>query len=252
MTDRQLTPTKITAWLDCAHFLTLTQRVEDGLLAEPSRPFGSFARLLADKGLQHEADCLAEYTRQGKSILQIPARERGELFTDWVARVGNPLDAGCDVIYQMPFVHDGMRGIADFVVRVEDPETGAVSYEPVDAKLDPCRGQAGTRSAAVLLRRRHRGAHRVRPRRMHLWLGSGRPEPLPVKEFRPYWRRLRGQLATRAGRRARGGTRSPSRARTASSASSPSCDDAVARRGLAHLRRRHPPGRTMRCSTTGA
>ena len=39
-------------------------------------------------------------------------------------RIGNPLDSGHDVIYQMPFVHDGVRGIADFLVRVEDPDAG--------------------------------------------------------------------------------------------------------------------------------
>ncbi len=30
MTDRLLTPSKITAWLDCAHYLTLKHQVEDG------------------------------------------------------------------------------------------------------------------------------------------------------------------------------------------------------------------------------
>ncbi len=31
---------------------------------------------------------------------------------------------------------------------------------------------------------------------MHLWLGSGRVETLVVDEFRPYWHRIRAQLAT--------------------------------------------------------
>lgn len=34
----------------------------------------------------------------------------------------------------MPFVHHGMRGVADFLVRVVD-DAGIVTYEPVDAKL---------------------------------------------------------------------------------------------------------------------
>jgi len=34
------------------------------------------------------------------------------------------------------------------------------------------------------------------PSEMHLWLGSGVSESLRVEEFRPYWRRLRRQLAT--------------------------------------------------------
>ncbi|PIJ37778.1 hypothetical protein BMW24_001305 [Mycobacterium heckeshornense] len=193
--DRLLTPSKITAWLECAHFLTLRNRVDDGLLAEPDPKYGSFAGLLVAKGNQHERECLAEYARQGKSIREIPAREQGEPFTDWVARVGNPFDAGWDVIYQMPFVHDGMRGIADFVVRVEDPETGAVSYEPVDAKLTRVEAKPGHVLQLCFYAEAIEALTGVRPRRMHLWLGSGRVEALTVDEFSPYWRRLRGQLA---------------------------------------------------------
>ena len=33
------------------------------------------------------------------------------------------------------------------------------------------------------------------PRDMHLWLGSGHVESLVVDEFRPYWNRMRAQLA---------------------------------------------------------
>ena len=57
VTDRLITPSKITAWLDCAHFLTLRNRVDDGLLTEPDPTFGSFARLLAAKGASARA-CL--------------------------------------------------------------------------------------------------------------------------------------------------------------------------------------------------
>ena len=79
MTDRLLSPSKITAWLDCTHYLALTNRVEEGLLEPPGPSFGSLrAALLADKGLQHEAACLAEYRGQGKSILEVPRREPGE------------------------------------------------------------------------------------------------------------------------------------------------------------------------------
>ena len=195
MPERLLTPSKIAAWLDCAHFLTLTQRVEDGLLAAPRISFGSFARLLAEKGLQHEADCLAEYDRQGKTILRIPAQEPGERFTAWIDRIGNPFDQGCDVIYQMPFVHDGLRGIADFVVRVEEADTGRVSYEPVDAKLARVNAKPGHVLQLCFYADAIEAFTGIRPRLMHLWLGSGHVETLTVGEFRPYWNRLRAQLA---------------------------------------------------------
>ena len=34
----------------------------------------------------------------------------------------------------MPFIHEGIRGVADFLLRVEYAN-GKVAYEPVDSKL---------------------------------------------------------------------------------------------------------------------
>ena len=33
--ERVLSPTKVTAWLDCAHYLNLDRKVADGTLASP-------------------------------------------------------------------------------------------------------------------------------------------------------------------------------------------------------------------------
>jgi predicted RecB family nuclease len=197
MTDRLLTPTKITAWLDCAHYLTLKNQIEEGARQAPRSPFGEFAQLLLDKGLQHEADCLAEYERQGRSVLSIPAQDRDghEAFAAWVERVGDPFDEGHDVIYQMPFVHDGVRGIADFLIRVTDPDTGLVSYEPVDAKLARVAAKPGHVLQLCFYADAIEAVTGVRPKHMHIWLGSGHIETLSVREFTPYWNRLRTQLA---------------------------------------------------------
>ena len=178
-----------------AHFLTSRTRVEDGLLTAPSHSFGSFARFLAEKGLQHEADCLKRYERQGKSILRVSVQEPGEAFTAWVGRVGDPFSQGWDAIYQKPFSHDGVRGIADFLERVRDPETGEVSYEPVDAKLARVEAKPGHVLQLCFYADAIEAVTGIRPRRMHLWLGSGRFETLVVGDFRPYWNRLRKQLA---------------------------------------------------------
>src|ERR1700744_5538510 len=99
MSDRLITPSKVTAWLDCPHYLTLRNQVDASVLPDPGQPFGSFARLLADKGLAHEKAGLADYRRQGKSIHEISARGHQERFSAWVARIGNPLDGDWDVIY---------------------------------------------------------------------------------------------------------------------------------------------------------
>src|SRR5690348_10976465 len=109
-----LTPSKVTAWLDCPHYLTLTSQVGAGLLEKPEPARSSFARLLADKGLLHERQCLSAYEEAGKTVFVVPDRRQGESFVGWTDRIGNPLLGGYDVVYQMPFVHSGMRGIADF------------------------------------------------------------------------------------------------------------------------------------------
>jgi uncharacterized protein len=73
---RLMTPSKVTAWLDCPHYLTLRHRVDNNELAEPDQPFGSFARLLADKGLEHEWQCLDHYRQQGKTVLSVATTRR--------------------------------------------------------------------------------------------------------------------------------------------------------------------------------
>ncbi len=194
MIDRLLSPSKITAWLDCAHYLTLRERADAGRLDAELSHFGGFARLLADKGSQHEAECLAHYRAEGRSIHEVPARAPGERFDDWVARVGTPWDDGFGVISQMPFVHDGMRGIADFLVRADGADPGACTYEPVDAKLARVGAKPGHVLQLCFYAEALRAATGATPERLHIWLGSGRIESLVTREFHPYWRRLRGQL----------------------------------------------------------
>ncbi|WP_024440932.1 TM0106 family RecB-like putative nuclease [Mycobacterium sp. UM_WGJ] len=188
-TEYLLTPSKITAWLDCAHYLTLRNQVDGGTLPQPRSTFGEFAKLLLDKGLQHEQQCLDEYRANRKSVLEVPARGRGETFQSWVARVGNPFDDGWDIIYQMPFIHDGVRGIADFLVRTADG-----GYEPVDAKLARAEAKPGHVLQLCFYADALEALTGVRPEHMHLWLGSGKTETLRVNDFSPYWRRLRKQL----------------------------------------------------------
>lgn len=107
MAERLLTPSKITAWLDCAHFLTLRHEVEAGTLTIERSPFGEMAQLLLDKGTEHERQVLAAHRAEGKSVFEVPAHDKErESFAAWVARVGNPMAEGHDVIFQMPFVHE--------------------------------------------------------------------------------------------------------------------------------------------------
>jgi len=164
------------------------------LRVEP-RPLGSLADLLIEKGAQHERNCLQELEDDGRSVYQVPGRNPDETFLRWVERIGNPMQDGHDVIYQMPLVHEGIRGIADFLIRKEGVE-GYCSYEPVDAKLTRIEGKPGHVLQLCFYADALEALTGRVPSEMHLWLGSGVSESLRVEEFRPYWRRLRRQLAT--------------------------------------------------------
>ncbi|MEO6205660.1 MAG: hypothetical protein ABIO67_09795, partial [Mycobacteriales bacterium] len=189
-TERYITPSKITAWLDCAHYLTLKHQVEDGIRAAAPTGTSSFAQLLMDKGLQQEAQCLADLKAQGLRVHEVPDRERGESFTAWAARVGDPFAIDCDVLFQVPLLHDGIRGIADFLLRVELAD-GTTVWEPLDAKLARTHAKPGHVLQLCFYADAIAARTGTAPSRMHLWLGSGRREELLVADFTPYWRRLR-------------------------------------------------------------
>ncbi len=196
MPERLITPSKITAWLECAHFLTLRSQVDAGQLEVGVQQINSLAELLIQKGAAHERSCLEEFENDGQYVYQVPGRNPDESFEQWVQRVGNPMDQNFDVIYQMPFVHSGIRGIADFLVKVESPVAGFCRYEPIDAKLTRSEGKPGHVLQLCFYADALEELTGLPPRLMHLWLGSSQQESLIVDQFRPYWRRLRRQLAS--------------------------------------------------------
>ncbi|MEO6156981.1 MAG: PD-(D/E)XK nuclease family protein, partial [Ilumatobacteraceae bacterium] len=192
--QRLLTPSKVTAWLDCAHFLTLQHEVDDGVRSRPNSPLGEMARLLMAKGLEHERDCLAAYEVEFGDVYSVPEWDRGrEHFSAFVGRAEDVLSRGHRVVYQMPFVHDGMRGIADFLLRVDLPD-GTFTYEPVDAKLARKEAKPGHVLQLCFYAEAIEAALGV-PEYLHVWLGSGRVESVRFADVRAYWRRLRAQLA---------------------------------------------------------
>jgi uncharacterized protein len=194
MVERLLTPSKIAAWLECGHFLSLRNQVDAGSLSVAPAARGSLADLLVQKGAQHESECLADLENQGKSVYQVPGRNPEESFDQWVARVGNPMTGDYDAIFQMPFIHEGIRGIADFLVRVNEPDEKFALYEPIDAKLARAEGKPGHVLQLCFYADAIAALGGRAPRSMHLWLGTGVQETLVVEQFGPYWRRLRKQL----------------------------------------------------------
>ncbi len=195
MAERLLTPSKITAWLDCAHFLTLQHEVEAGTRPKPSSPFGEMAQMLLAKGLEHERAVLDRYRADKLTVYEVPPRDPTESFQQWTDRVANALARENDIVFQMPFVHEGIRGIADFLRRVDDPVTGTFTFEPIDAKLARKEAKPGHVLQLCFYAEAIEAATGVLPEHLHIELGSGRCETLRVADVLAYWRRLRGQLA---------------------------------------------------------
>ena len=103
----------------CAHYLTLRTLTDSGQLGLARTAVGSFAQLLMDKGMAHERAYLELLAASRLDVFEVPGKERGESFAQWTERVAGVLAEGHDVIYQMPLVHGGMRGVADFLVKVD-------------------------------------------------------------------------------------------------------------------------------------
>jgi len=138
---------------------------------------------------------LQEYIDRGLRVRSVADRLSRESFAAWVARVGDPFAGDdWDVLYQVPLGHDGVRGIADFLLRVVAPD-GSVSIEPVDAKLARQEAKPGHVLQLSFYAEAIQAATGTRPQRMHLWLGSGQVESLLVADFNAYWQRLRARLA---------------------------------------------------------
>lgn len=92
-----------------------------------------FGKMLAERGIRHEEDCLRRFREQGLNVREIPKgpdlARRAELTREAVRE-------GVDVVYQAAFHRHPWRGDADFLVRTDAPSMlGGHSYEVADAKL---------------------------------------------------------------------------------------------------------------------
>ena len=160
MTQPDLSPSLVTQWAGCEKFLDkeIQRRKKNDTPDHLSETFfneddgrtmpRNFTEMLFKKGLLHEKQCFERY----KSVyppdkildLTVDSENRPRTWTEWIERVGNPFEHEneYEIIFQMPFKFNGMRGIADFLERrvyEEKDESGniveRVCYEPVDSKL---------------------------------------------------------------------------------------------------------------------
>ncbi|MBD35760.1 MAG: hypothetical protein CL512_03215 [Actinobacteria bacterium] len=195
LSKMMLSPSAVTGWLECEHYLKLKGKEAEGLISVDDSDSGEFEQLIRDRGFEHEADCLDFYKSQGYSVYEVPKKDENESFQDWVKRIGNPLADDYDVIFQMPLIHDGLQGVADFIVRRKLESEGTYLYEPVDAKLARNRAAPGHVMQLLFYSEAIESITGQTPEYGYLYLGSGSIEKIRLVEVDAYWRRLRVQLS---------------------------------------------------------
>ena len=195
---RLLTPSKITAWLDCAHYLTLRRAVDAGAIAEPATGFGAFARLLMDKGLAPRARLPRAARGRG------PRRPRGARRGTTGSR--SPSGPAASATRSPPATTSCTRCRSSTTGSAASPTSSSAStsrhrsasfrYEPVDAKLARAEAKPGhVLQLCFYAEALDRASRAQPPDGLHLHLGSGRTESIRLVDVQPYWRRLRDQLA---------------------------------------------------------
>jgi predicted RecB family nuclease len=127
-----LSPTDLTKHLACAHITTLDLAAVVGDLSVPDLKDESL-KLIFRLGLEHEAAYLERLRASGLVIEEVSSDLD---LASQVALTEVAMRAGADVIYQAAFMHDGHRGHADFLMRVDRPSLlGSFSYDVADTKL---------------------------------------------------------------------------------------------------------------------
>ncbi|WP_159980640.1 MULTISPECIES: TM0106 family RecB-like putative nuclease [unclassified Novosphingobium] len=173
-------PSDLFTFLGCAHAVSLNHLriVDPGSLPERAQD-DAMAKLMQQSGLAHEDAYRARLEAEG-GLVEIPTTGSLRLRAQETAEA---MRSGAPVIFQAAFLDAPWHGFADFLRRVEEPsDLGAWSYEPVDTKL------ARSVKASYIVQLglyadMMAKVQGVKPRRVHVALGSGKEETFRLAEF---------------------------------------------------------------------
>jgi uncharacterized protein len=194
--------TDLVGYLACEHLVGLELAALAGLVARPVRADPEID-LIAKRGDEHERRYLAALEAEGRRVARI---EEGDSIADRGARLRAAAAAtrvamarGDQVVYQAVFFDGRWLGLADFLVRVEQPGPfGAWSYEVVDTKL-----ARHVKASALLQICSYVEAltpiQGVQPELMHVALGgSARAvEHFRVADYMAYYRTVKAAFEAR-------------------------------------------------------
>jgi uncharacterized protein len=130
--DVVLSASDLTRFQVCPHASALDLRSLGGELLAAAEEDDS-ARLLQEKGNEHERAYLAQLRDAGRSIVTVERESDLDLA---VAKTIEALRSGPDIVYQAALRTGAWSGYADFLERVARPSRlGGFSYEVADTKL---------------------------------------------------------------------------------------------------------------------
>jgi len=201
----KLSPSLITAWLSCPHYLNLKIEGAKSPKSGESKPSEkpdpdavevvapvSLATILRERGNEYEKQTLMSLKASGADVFECEVNR-----SNLDERAISYLTEGAldhEVVYQMPFVHDGMRGIADFVVRTDD------GHLPVDTKLARHDAKPGHVLQLCFYADAVGAATGKRPTHIEIWLGGldahgqHKKERHRLSDVDAYWRRMKGAI----------------------------------------------------------
>ena len=185
-----LSPSLLNAYLECEHLVALE-------LAGTARPDvdNPQADLIRRKGDEHEAAFLGKLREEGREIVEIELGDDGG-FEQAARTTEEALRSGAEVVYQGVLASEGWRGIADFLIRIDEPSAlGPFSYEAWDTKLARSRAKPAHVLQLTFYSHELEWIQGRLPERMYVVLGTGDVETYRPADFGAFFRRARGRLA---------------------------------------------------------
>ena len=186
----QLAATDLANHLGCRHLTRLDHRVARGALEKPEF-VDPVLKVLAERGLQHEAEYLAHLRRQGSSVVELTEGDSSAR-----DRTVAAMRDGVDVIFQAALEDGRWQGRADFLIRTDvASDLGPFSYEVYDAKL-----ARDTRAGTILQLSLYSdivgGIQGRSPEWMHVVKPGAdfEPESFRCDEFGAYYRWIRSRV----------------------------------------------------------
>lgn len=149
------------------------------------------AKLLQEKGLEHERAYLERLRAEGRSIIEIDGN--GDIL-EKAERTRAALREGADVIFQGAFLDGPWHGYSDFLLKVDRPSNlGTHAYEVADTKLARSAKPKHILQMCVYsdILAREQG---VAPERMHVVLGDGTIATVRVDAVSHYFQYARSRF----------------------------------------------------------